>query len=267
MQRGLVAAADTRFAASLRDRPDVLESYIDAEFRRRAHHYIPDTPKNDDLLDWLALMRHYGAPTRLLDFSKSPYVAAFFATAEATHEEGAAIWAVDGLAIKRHAADLLSRESMGGALRRHGERCLNDPSFSFSDPMVYKDVFGSGKRGVPARVVIPVEPFLTNERVLLQQGVFLCPVTLNGTFEHALINVVRHAQTSTTSSAAILYKISISPGAHPNILRELHRMNISYATLLPGLAGLAGSLATVCKIRATTVHPALPPDYEFGRSF
>jgi hypothetical protein len=29
-------------------------------------------------------------------------------------------------------------------------------------------------------------------------------------------------------------------------------MNINYASLLPGLEGLARSLATVCKIRATT---------------
>ena len=48
-----------------------------------AHHYISNTPKDEDALDWLPLMRRYHAPARLLDFSKSPHVAACFATAEA----------------------------------------------------------------------------------------------------------------------------------------------------------------------------------------
>jgi hypothetical protein len=136
---------------------------------------------------------------------------------------------------------------------------------------VFREVFGGGALGsasaIPARVVIPVEPFRTNERALLQQGVFLCPVSLFATFEHALKKVVRHAKEDPETRAEVLYKISISPDAHPNTLRELHRMNINYATLLPGLEGLARALATVCKIRATTVQPPRPPDYEFGIRF
>jgi FRG domain len=253
-----------RFSASLRDRPHFLEPYILSEFRRRAHHFISDTPNKDDMLDWLALMRHYGAPTRLLDFTKSPYVAAFFASADATAEASAAIWAVDGFAIKRYAADLLNKGSMSAILKRYGEKGFTDPTFSFSDPEVFKDLLGGG---VPAHVVIPVEPFRTNERVLLQQGMFLCPLNLHLKFEQALKNVVRRAKEDAAFTTHCLYKISIGPNAHPKVLRELHRMNISYATLLPGLEGLAQSLSTVCKIRATTVPAELPPDYEFGSRF
>lgn len=259
-----------RFAAELRDLPSAVESYIDAEFRRHAHHFASDTPGTQDMLGWLALMRHHGAPSRLLDFTKSPYVGAFFATVDAARDKSAAIWAVDGFAIKRRAGALLSKESMSVVIRQHGEKCLNNPSYSISDPTVFSEVVGGGPlgstMGVPARVVIPVEPLRTNERVLLQQSVFLCPVSLYATFEHALKNVVRYAKEDPASSD-ILYKISISPNARPNTLRELHRMNINYATLLPGLEGLARSLATVCEIRATSVPAASRPDYEFGIRF
>ena len=41
-----------------------------------------------------------------------------------------------------------------------------------------------------------------------------------------------------------VYKLLIRPEARREILRELHRMNISYATLYPGLDGFARSLGT-----------------------
>jgi hypothetical protein len=99
-------------------------------------------------------MRHYGAPTRLLDFTKSPYVAAFFATVDAGPDKCAAIWAIDGFEVKRQAGTLLSESSFSAILRAIGEKALKDPDFSFSDSRVFKEVFEGGTGGVPARVVM-----------------------------------------------------------------------------------------------------------------
>lgn len=55
------------------------EYLLTREFRLRAHHYLTDLPDDADYLEWWSLMRHYGAPTRLLDWTYSIYVATYFA--------------------------------------------------------------------------------------------------------------------------------------------------------------------------------------------
>lgn len=62
-------------------------------FRRKAHNYLPDASVLDDDVRCLALMQHHGAPTRMLDFTKSPFVAAFFALERAV--KNSAVFALD----------------------------------------------------------------------------------------------------------------------------------------------------------------------------
>src|SRR5690348_13068300 len=62
-------------------------------FKRKGHQFLEKPPDLDDDFQWLALMQHHGAPTRLIDFSWSPYVAAFFAL-ERTLADGV-VWAMN----------------------------------------------------------------------------------------------------------------------------------------------------------------------------
>ena len=77
--------------------PDV-EKQILREFARKAHLYVRDgseLPHPSDTLEWLSLMRHYGAPTRLLDWTYSIFVAAYFALDSSDRDSPSCIWAVE----------------------------------------------------------------------------------------------------------------------------------------------------------------------------
>ena len=69
------------------------ETSLIRSFMTQAETRHPRCPTYDDRPAWLILARHYGLPTRLLDWSHSPLVALYFAVIDQPDKDGC-LWAL-----------------------------------------------------------------------------------------------------------------------------------------------------------------------------
>ena len=216
------------------------ELYLLSAFQRRIHHYVDDPPDREDDLEWLALMQHHGAPTRILDWTKSPYVALFFAL-EQPGDSGSdhALWAIDLDWCKTQAfARVLSPQVVGSLPPL-------DPSESLGKPGIFKAIF-LRQQGQGITMVAPLQPFRMNQRLVIQQGLFLVPGNPAVSFEQNLLAY------EAAQFPDHVHKIVIPGSKRVEILGALNKMNINRASLFPGIDGFAQSLGTNVQIATLT---------------
>jgi hypothetical protein len=176
-------------------------------FKCNAHLYLNNLPTKDDTLSWLSLMQHYGAPTRLLDFKFSPYVALFFALE--TGKSEAAIYLINHDSIKN-----------------------DDDTLSGIDRLESYSNILTPQKAQEHSYLLAFEPTFSNQRLLAQQGLFVASNTL----------AESHGEILKKHNSNQVQKIIVPKELRFEGLRKLNKMNINSANIYPGLDGFCKSM-------------------------
>lgn len=200
-----------------------IEAQFVAEFQRGARNYLTKDQMPEHLIEWLALMQHHGAPTRLLDLTKSPFIASYFAFefAPVKEDHRVAVWCLNVEHLKQKSLDILSREF--GAALKETQNLINEKLF---EVLFYQN---------NKRLVFPVEPFRMNRRYSLQQSIFLSTGTSDTPFMDQLYFLEADMKKA-------VVKLEIPSIHKKEALRQLLKMNLHRASLFPDLDGYALSL-------------------------
>jgi len=229
-------------------RTDPIEEMIMIEFKSLAHLFTTNLPKDEDTIAWLNLIRHHGGPTRLLDFTESFYVAAYFALDSAAEE--CAIWAFNRV-------DYMSNVS--NVINRLCEQLKLNPNLSLEkrlDEILMKSIRGD----IHKNQILTMSPSQRNERQFLQQGLAMIPMNLREGFMGALLDSfdppgempnedsiikINFKDFQHVINSSKLIKIIITKDAFLNARSDLEQMNINAATLFHGLDGLGRKVQDV----------------------
>lgn len=196
------------------------EAWMLREFKRAAYLYRNTLPAPADHLEWMALARHYEMPSRLVDFTYSFYVASYFASSGKRNKDCGFILAINLKKLKAKTEEKLEEWKF----------TPEKDDWDFHNPEVFRRfAFKNGEKWVA-----PVAPSRKNERLLNQQGLFLCP----GSIEHSFNENLE----ATLQDSGDLKLICLHPDSRSDCIRDLRKMNIDMRTLYPDLSGFAQSL-------------------------
>jgi hypothetical protein len=194
-----------------------LERHLIRNFRKYAHRERP----GPSLWDWLSLAQHHGLPTRLLDWTFSPFVAAHFATAAAPDADGV-VWAVDCAAAHEELPDDLRR-----SLDAEGATVFTTELLAAHAPTL--EEFDGLSAGHP--FVLFFEPPSLDDRIVNQSAVFSTSCDPAASMDDWL-----------DDHADAVHAWRICAEAKEEIRRRLDQANITERVLMPGLDGLAAWL-------------------------
>ena len=197
------------------------------EFKAQAHLFLQPNMLNatSDVLAWWTIMQHYGAPTRLLDWTTSAYVAAYFACAQNLDKMGA-IWVLHAYSLEQEMKT------------RYGFEGLPDSDKQTEEFFLEEDA-------PPA--IVTFERGNKTERMVAQQAVFaVCRNVRVGQRE------ILDAVLSETSAITRFIKLLVPAEMKAAFLRKLRAMNVTASSLFPGIDGLGRSINELIKLCALT---------------
>jgi len=193
-----------------------LERHLLRAFRKYAHRSVV---KRDSIWEWLSVAQHYGLPTRLMDWTYSPFVALHFATSniDSMNKDGA-IWAVNY--VKAH-------KLLPHTLR---QKLQSEGANVFTVEMLSKTVESLEKLEglIASEFLLFFEPPSIDDRIVNQFALLSVAsdpsmVVDNWLFQHP----------------ELVRKVSIPSDLKWEIRDKLDQANVTERVLFPGLGGLS----------------------------
>jgi len=209
-----------------------LETHALSEFECRFHLYDAENTSPKSKLSWMAAMQHYGVPTRLIDFTTSPYVALYFAieSFRPTPSKQFALYAIDWSAVMQRSFQLLRDNVPGFSHTSDSHRNFQDEIFDKTVDPQCRDV------------VWVTEPKQLNKRLDRQSGCFV----LSGNRAKRLMEILD----SSDYKDVDFIKYEISESLYESVLSLLRKMNLNSKTLYGDLGGLGNWLRMELQVYA-----------------
>jgi hypothetical protein len=197
-----------------------VERVLMLRFRQRARQFnIPELPPLWDRLGWWEVMQHHGAPTRLMDWTTSPFVGLWFAIED--HEAGSgdmALWVYPQNTSSENTAKAMAMVK------------LTDGYESLDDRQLQNMLVQALISGDWTPILIPIKPRQFQRAVAQQSVLTVSP----------RIGVGRYGDWGIREKTAT--RIRIREDWKPQILAAFQSIGLSHVNLYRDLDSLGASI-------------------------
>lgn len=241
------------------------EFFAISRFRAMAQEY----KKWDTYVDTLIAMQHYGAKTRLVDFTTAIMIALFFAYEKRATGKARAIYAVNYKALMEQNGmesgymKFLKRNER--QIDRGDERAWYELESQIENHHFQQFALNEAEENIQActwerqRGIIPLYTACSNKRQMVQAGVELMPRTFESFDEnlatalktvkseikrpsHLVSDNFSHAPYNPDMLPSALVKLVFDPSMEDDAWQFLDQANINASTIYPDLVGVAKSV-------------------------